>query len=179
MSIETVLAKIVVKPKDSVINLERVNINTIFYNISNGKTENGQCSYPKKICSWFEELDSEHYILLDDTMYIEFLNDVSNVKDGYLETCELFAEDYSYCGISKDYPTVWNSIKDEFEEFLKNRKYTEASINYLINIRITSTYCSYVGDGDVYLNIDSLFKVESGKFNKIIINTKEEELWNL
>lgn len=179
MSIETVLAKVVVKPKDSVINSEKVNINTIFYNISTGQTENGINYWPKKVCSWFEELDSEHYILLEDTMYIEFLNDVSNVKDGYLETTELFQEDYSYCGISNDYQSVWNSVKGEFEKFLKDRKHTESSINYLMNIRITSTYCSYAGDGDVYLNIDSLFKVESGKFNKIVINTKKEELWGL
>jgi hypothetical protein len=179
MSIETVSARVVVKPKDSVIDLERVNINTIFYNISTGQTEDGINHWPKKVCNWFEELDSEHYILLEDTMYIEFLNDVSNVKDGYLEATELFQEDYSYCGISNDYPLVWDSVKGEFEKFLKDRKYTESSINYLMNIRITSTYCSYVGDGDVYLNIDSLFKVESGKFNKIIINTKKEELWDL
>ena len=30
-----------------------------------------------------------------------------------------------------------------------------------------------------YKYIDSLFKVESGNFNKIVINTKKEELWHL
>jgi hypothetical protein len=173
MSDECVLAKVIVVPKNSVIKYsEGYNI---FYNIETGQTQEGN-SYGKQ-CSWFEELDKKNIMVTEDLMFIKFLHDVSNPKEGYCGTCEMLHEDYSYNEINQDYGNVWNIVKEDFSKFLLERKEVRKSMNYLMMIGIHSTYCSYAGDGDVYMSINDVIKVNGSSFthNGIVRKDDSEE----
>ncbi len=169
MSVECVLARVTVKPKNSVIKSNKCH--NLFYNISSGKVEEG-ISY-KNNCSWFEEIDDKNTILNEDTMFIDFLYDVSNVKDGYCGTCEILNEDYSYAEFRHDYDEVWKIVKDDFKDFLEKRKDVYKSMTYLMDINVHSTYDSYAGDGDVYLNIVGVTKINGNKPEKTEIKSFE------
>ena len=174
MSIETVLAKVIVRPKNSVIKSKHVD--SLFYNIRTGKVEAGSSWIKKEGCSWFSKLDDKFYVLNDDTMYIEFIDDVSNVKDGYCGTTEMLNEDLTFCGVRDEYHKVWEIVVDDFKKFFEERKKTKCSKSYLMGIEIISTYCSYAGDGDLYMHINSITKVTGDEQQKFVISRKEH-LW--
>jgi hypothetical protein len=177
MSIETVFAKIIVKPKNSVIKTK--NCGVVFYNINTNKTEIGYKLYSKEHCSWFEELNDDYLIVKEDTMYIDFIDDISHVKKGYCGTTEMLNEDYDYSGVRNDYSEVWNAVKSDFNEFLNERSETKKTLPYIMNILVHSTYCSYVGDGDVYLNITDIIRFKNGEVsNRVSLNKHKEEYFN-
>jgi len=158
---ETVFTKVVIKPKNSVI--KRKNSSIPFYNITTGKIEIGSKWYIKdQHCSWFEPLGDDYFILKEDTMYIEFLDDISHVTDNYCSTTEMICEDIDYSDIKSDYHKVWAAIGKDFKKFLEERKETKKILPYIMNISVNSTYCSYAGDGDVYLNITDVIKFKNG-----------------
>jgi hypothetical protein len=161
MSIETVFVKVIVKPKNSVIKSKICD--RYFLNIRTNKLEIGKKFYNKNKCSWFEPLDDDFFLLLDDTMYIEFMDDVSHIKDNYLSTCELMNEDYTHSGIKSDYIKVWEVVSKDFNKFLEDRKEIKKSLPYILNISVYSSYNSWDGDGDVYLNITDVIRFKGGK----------------
>jgi len=176
---ETVFTKVIVKPKNSVI--KRKNTSMPFYNIETGKIEIGSKWYGKEHCSWFEPLGDDYFILKEDTMYIEFLDDVSHVADNYCSTVEMICEDIDYSDMRSDYSKVWSVLKEDFNKFLKERKETKKSLPYIMNISVHSTYCSYAGDGDLYLNITDVIKFKNGDISErytIRDNKNEYEYFN-
>jgi len=173
---ETVFTKVIVRPKNSVI--KRKNSAIPFYNITTGKVEIGSKWYIKdQHCSWFEPLGDNYFILKEDTMYIEFLDDISHVTDNYCSTTEMICDDIDYSDIKSDYHKVWSVIGKDFKKFLEERKGTKKILPYIMNISVNSTYCSYAGDGDVYLNITDVIKFKNGDISeKYTIRDVDKEI---
>jgi len=175
MSIDsnTVFTKVTVLPKNSVI--RENSFDNLFYNIETGKVAYGS-GYKEK-CSWFEHIESDYYLVKDDTMYIKFIDDIAHPKKGYCSACELIHEDLDYGEIRCDYPAVWEIVAPDFKDFLDERKYSKLTLPYLMNINIHSTYCSYAGDGDVYLNIIGVIKVSGSSFKETKIAHKFDKYY--
>lgn len=171
MSIDsnTVFTKVTVLPKNSVI--REKSFDNIFYNIETGKVAYGS-GLNKEKCSWFEHISDDYYLVKNDTMYIKFIDDVAHPEKGYCGACELIHEDLPYGEIKYDYVEVWKIIEPDFKEFLDERKYNKLTLPYLMNIQLHSTYCSWAGDGDVYLNIVGVIKVSGSSFKETKIKHK-------
>ena len=179
MSVDIVLSKITVLPKNSVVKSKVMNGNT-FYNIRTNKIEDGYYTkwrdgkFKSIHCSWFEELGNDYYVVTDDTMYINYISDVSQPRDGYCTAIEMLNEGLD-SSIKSDYEEVWKIVEPDFDKFLKERIFTKMSLPYLLDINVHSTYCSYAGDGDVYLNITAVSKVTGNVINKSEIKHKFDE----
>lgn len=168
---ECVLTEVVVKPKNTVMKSKHA-YNTLFYNIKTGQVQE-PFGFSKN-CDWIEELDEKHLMVTEDIMYINFIKDVSNVKKGYCGTVEMIREDIGYGEIGNDFGNVWNIVKDDFKDILsEENKDLSKSMTYLMMISVHSTYCSYMGDGDVYLGIEGVVKVNGSQFVETKIEKKE------
>ena len=110
-------------------------------------------------------------------MYIKFIDDIAHPKKGYCGACELIHEDLDYGEIRYDYKSVWEIVAPDFKEFLDERKYNKLTLPYLMNINIHSTYCSYAGDGDVYLHIVGVIKVSGSSFKETKIKHEFDKFY--
>ena len=169
----TVFTKVVVLPKNSVIREDK--LYNLFYNIESGEVAYGSGFREK--CSWFEHIEEDYYLVKSDTMYIKFIDDIAHPKKGYCGACELIQEDLDYGEMRYDYKSVWEIVAPDFKDFLDERKYNKSTLPYLMNINIHSTYCSYAGDGDVYLHIVGVIKVSGSSFKETKIKHEFDKFY--
>lgn len=123
----------------------------------------------KGIANFFNIFDEERLLVLEDIMYIEFKDDITHVEKNKVPISEMINDDMSFFDDLKNkLPKIWDFVKDDFKELITKRNYTQLAYPYIIDIEVNSTYCSYIGDGDVYYFIKGITKFNTNGEEKFV-----------
>ncbi len=160
-----VLTKIVVMPKNSIMEAERAN--TAFYNIDTSESHDN--SYNFKPCDWIEEIDDEYVVFHNDVMMVEYVDDLSDVVDEkHMGIAEYINDEPCHGEMLECYETLWQEVCHLFKEDLLKRDKDEISKKFIMYIVMEYYHDSYLGDGDMNMYIEDVWQLpSSGKMDSV------------